>query len=107
MLGGRTEVSVVTLGEQGCVCATRDGSFSIPAFDVDVVDTTGAGDVFHGAFSFGLLRGWPLETIARFASAVAAIKCTQLGGRQGIPTLDEAVSFLSAHGFRLPSGCRM
>lgn len=94
MLKGRTRASIVTLGDRGCACATPDESFCIPAFRVEVVDTTGAGDVFHGAFSYGLLQGWPIKQITVFASAVAALKCTKLGGRARIPTLKETMKFL-------------
>ncbi|MBM4080993.1 MAG: sugar kinase, partial [Planctomycetes bacterium] len=66
------------------------------AFDVDVVDTTGCGDVYHGAFIFGLLRKWDLRRTAQFASAVAALKCRELGGRAGIPTLPEVQRFLGS-----------
>ena len=94
LVEGRRRISVVTMGEQGCVYVTDDGTFHQPAFEVEVVDTTGAGDVFHGAFSFGLSKGWQFAEIIRFASAVAAIKCTKLGGRAGIPTLEQALAFL-------------
>ena len=94
MLGGRRRISAVTLGDKGCVCVTEEGAFHQPAFEVDVVDTTGAGDVFHGAFSFGLAKGWPYKEIIEFASAVAAMKCTKLGGRTGIPTFPQALDFL-------------
>lgn len=89
-----SSVTVVTLGEAGSLTLAGGRSFHTPAFPVDVVDTTGAGDVYHGAFIFGLLQKWGLKMIAGFASAVAALSCTRLGGRQGIPTLDEAKSFL-------------
>ncbi len=92
--GYGSSVTVVTLGEEGSLTLASGRSFHTPAFPVDVVDTTGAGDVYHGAFIFGLLREWKLEKTAEFASAVAAMSCTGLGGRQGIPTLDEAISFL-------------
>lgn len=69
--------------------------FHIPAFQCGVVDTTGAGDVFHGAYLVGLLQGWNLREIARFATAVSAIKCSRLGGRAGIPTFDEVISYLA------------
>lgn len=92
--GYGSTVTVVTLGEAGSLTRTGGRSFHMPAFPVDVVDTTGAGDVYHGAFIFGLLREWKLEKTTEFASAVAAMSCTRLGGRQGIPTLDEAISFL-------------
>ena len=71
-----------------------DKFFKIPAFKVDVVDTTGAGDVFHGAFIYGLLQGWDIEYTAKFSSAVSAIKCTRLGGRAGIPNLATVERFL-------------
>jgi sulfofructose kinase len=69
--------------------------FHQPAFRVRVVDTTGCGDVFHGAFLYGVLRGWDLRRVARFASAVAALKCRKLGGRAGIPRLGEVEEFLA------------
>jgi sulfofructose kinase len=93
MLTGRTRISGVTAGEKGCFLTDGKTELEIPVFEVDVVDTTGAGDVFHGAFVFGLLQEWNLKETARFASAVAAIKCGKLGGRAGIPTLAEAQTF--------------
>jgi sulfofructose kinase len=95
---------VQTEGVQGSYTVTADRRFHTPAFEVEVLDTTGAGDVFHGAYLVGLLRGWPLEGVAHFASAVAALKCTHLGGRRGIPSLDETAAFLEARGLALPSG---
>ncbi|WP_176236392.1 carbohydrate kinase family protein [Candidatus Hakubella thermalkaliphila] len=77
---------------------TQQGAFWRPAYRVEVVDTTGAGDVFHGAFLHGLLRGWDLERVADFANAVAALKCTRLGGRGGIPTFSETMAFLRMKG---------
>ena len=80
----------------------QEDRFHTPAFEVDALDTTGAGDVFHGAFIVGLLQGWDLRTTALFSSAVSAVKCTQLGGRSGIPTLDRALAFLHTRGFDIP-----
>ncbi|MGQ9586103.1 MAG: carbohydrate kinase family protein [Anaerolineae bacterium] len=85
---------VTTLGERGCFVATCKECFHMPGFAVKVVDTTGAGDAFHGAFLYGLLQGWSLAHIARFANAVGALTCRRLGGRTSIPTLDEAEGFL-------------
>jgi len=65
---------------------------------VDVVDTTGAGDTFHGAFAYGVARGWDTERCGEFAAAVAAIKCTMPGGRTGLPTLQKALEFLRSRG---------
>ncbi|MEM2618346.1 MAG: PfkB family carbohydrate kinase [Candidatus Hadarchaeales archaeon] len=84
----------ITMGERGCYCSTPDESFYQPAFKVKVVDTTGCGDVFHGAFLYGVINNWNPRKIARFASAAAALKCRKLGGRAGIPTLSEVESFL-------------
>ena len=92
-LGGR--VPMITLGDQGCIWLEDGEVHRCPAFAVDVVDTTGCGDVFHGAFTFGLARGWDVARNARFASAVAALKCRALGGRTGIPTVDEVAAFLA------------
>jgi sulfofructose kinase len=67
-----------------------------PAFAVDVVDTTGCGDVFHGAYAVGLLDGYSLGERVRFAAAAAALKATRLGGRPGIPTRAQVESHLRA-----------
>ncbi|MDO8684047.1 MAG: PfkB family carbohydrate kinase [Armatimonadota bacterium] len=101
MLRGRTRINAVTSGEEGCACTDGEDEFHIPAFEVNVVDTTGAGDVFHGAFIYGLLQKWGLRQIAEFASAVAAIKCAKLGGRAGIPTLPEALAFIEKRNKRV------
>lgn len=91
----KRRIAGVTWGDKGSWFATSDGAeFHVPASKVDVVDTNGAGDVFHGAFAFGLNQGWDAERCARFASAVAALKCTKLGGRAGIPTRSEAEALL-------------
>lgn len=86
---------VITSGNRGCLGATPDGHFyQQEAFEVDVMDTTGAGDVFHGGFIYGLVQGWGMPEVLKFASAVAAIKCTRLGGRRGIPELGEVEEFI-------------
>ena len=71
-----------------------------PGFPVPVVDTNGAGDVFHGACAIGELRGWPFAWTLLFANAVAAMKCRALGGRRGIPRLPEVAEFLDDRGCR-------
>jgi sugar/nucleoside kinase (ribokinase family) len=89
---------VITRGGKGLVYLT-DGEFRrMPAFAVKVVDTTGAGDTFHGAFCYGLVEGWPLERNLVFASATAAMQCRRLGGRAGIPTRGEVTQFLAERG---------
>ena len=91
-------VAIVTLGERGAWGADRFHLHKIPAFSVPVADTTGAGDVFHGAFIFGLLQKWDLKKTLIFSSAVAALKCTQVGGRKGIPSYSETINFLKNKG---------
>jgi sugar/nucleoside kinase (ribokinase family) len=88
----------VTLGGQGVIGLVEGRVVRAPAFSVPVVDTNGAGDVFHGAVAFGELRDWPFEWILVFANAVAAMKCRALGGRRGIPRLPDVRDFLVTHG---------
>jgi len=75
----------VTLGERGCVGLVDGEMHEIPSYKVPVMDTTGAGDDFHGAYAAILLEGLPHVECARHASAVSAIKCTFVGGRTGLP----------------------
>ena len=85
----------ITLGVRGSIFLDGGRILRSPAFDVAVRDTTGAGDIFHGAFIYGVLEGWVLGRIVRFASATAAMKCRELGARTGIPRLEEVESFLT------------
>jgi len=87
-------IVVSTCGTGSTVCLGREEIFRQPVFKVNSVDTTGAGDVFHGAFLYGLVKGWDLQRIVKFSSATAAIKCTKLGGLRGIPSLEEVNRFL-------------
>jgi sulfofructose kinase len=79
------EVLGMTLGERGSVLMSGDRLLRCPAFAVDAVDSTGAGDVFHAGFTYAWLEGTPLEACLDFANAAAALKCTALGGRTAIP----------------------
>jgi sulfofructose kinase len=94
-------IFVQTEADSGCYTVTREECFHSPAFEVDVIDTTGAGDVFHGAYLVGLLHGWDLERVARFSNAAAAMNCTVLGGRSGIPRYPEVLDFLRKRGIEL------
>ena len=84
-------IVVQTEGANGSYTVTRDERFHVPAFKVPVIDTTGAGDVFHGAYIVGMTHGWALRQVAQFATAVSAIKCTGLGGRGPIPSFDQVI----------------
>jgi len=68
-----------------------------PAFKVTTIDSTGAGDVYHGALLYGFLQGFTLEQMARFAAAAAARKCGHVGGKAGIPDLQQIKQFLQDH----------
>jgi sulfofructose kinase len=87
----------VTLGRQGYLWHDSDGGGRMPGFAVDVVDTTGAGDAFHGAYTLALVEGQSAAQCARFACAAAAMKCTRLGSRTGLPRRGELNEFLAAH----------
>jgi sulfofructose kinase len=91
------QIVVITDGVRGSWVLKRGGEiFHQPAYLLPrVVDTTGCGDSYHGAFLFGLLRGMELAQTAAFASAVAALNSQQLGGRRGLPTLRQVKAFLS------------
>lgn len=88
-------VCVITCGEEGCWYSEKGTPAQhIPAFNVSVEDTTGCGDVFHGAYAAALARGSDIRTAVIVASASAAIKATQPGGRSGIPTLPDVETFI-------------
>ena len=88
-------IVVFTFGEKGCLGIDEAGNyFELPAFSVETWDTTGCGDVFHGAFAAGLTKGMTVKEAATLASATAAIKSTRVGGRAGIPNLETVERFL-------------
>ena len=81
--------AVVTVGPGGSYGFDGRIWHHQPAWRVKVVDTTGAGDVYHGAYMYGLLKRWDMPACMGFASATAALKCGQIGGRSGIPNLTQ------------------
>ena len=87
-------VVAVTRGEAG-VSFIADGELrQLDAFAVDAVDTTAAGDVFHGAYAFAIGGGLAVTEAMLFASAAAALKCTRAGGRAAIPSIDDCLAFM-------------
>lgn len=96
LLNAGPELVVITEGTNGCwVFAKNDRDFHQPAFRIkDVLDTTGAGDVFHGAFLHGIIANLDLNKTAQFASAAAAMSTRYLGGRAGIPSYHEVEAFI-------------
>ena len=86
----------VTLGADGFLWRDGDRERRVAAPSVKAVDTLGAGDVWHGAFTLALAEGMDIDEAARFANAAAALKCTRFGGRSGAPRRDEVVAALAA-----------
>jgi sugar/nucleoside kinase (ribokinase family) len=87
---------VMTRGDQGAVALGGDAFHVAPAFDVEAVDVTGAGDVFRAGFIYGLLQKWPVPDVLRFANAGAAICCTRLGAMPSVPSLAEVRQLLDS-----------
>jgi 5-dehydro-2-deoxygluconokinase len=88
------ELAVVKLGAEGVVAATADELVVVPALDVEVLNGLGAGDAFGGALCHGLLSGWELEHVLRFANAAGAFVATRLGCADEMPTEDEVEELL-------------
>jgi sugar/nucleoside kinase (ribokinase family) len=91
-----TPLVCVTLGDEGSLALCGGRELRTPAFSVDCVDSTGAGDAFRGGFAAGVLRyaGGDLEDVLRYANAVAALNCRRLGARGGMPTAEEVDELL-------------
>lgn len=93
-------VAAMTLGSWGALARCHGRFFYAPAYVVDCVDTTGAGDVFHGAFCYAVLQGMAIGEALEFSNAMAALNCTALGARGGIATLSEIRQFMARPGRR-------
>jgi sulfofructose kinase len=92
-------LTAATLGEEGVLAWDGTQFHYATAFRVQPVDTTGAGDIFHAGFIYGLLQGWPLQRQLDFACAAAALNCTAVGARGGIQSA-EIIERLMATGDR-------
>jgi len=96
-----SRLAAATLGEEGVLAWDGKHFHRSPAYAVSVVDTTGAGDIFHAGFIHGLLQDWPLDRQLDFACAAAALNCMSVGARGGIQTI-ETIEKLMATGVRHP-----
>jgi sugar/nucleoside kinase (ribokinase family) len=85
----------ITMGADGCLIASRKQKVRVPAFKVDVVDTTGAGDAFMGGLSYALLQGWDQQRVGIFANACAALCCTKVGAR-AMSKRDDVLAFIKS-----------
>jgi len=96
LLDGGVDNVALKMGADGCLVMTSDGkSLLVPAFEVEVVDATGAGDAFAAGFIAGVWQGWPIEQSARLANAVGALCVTGIGATGGVRSLAETLSFIS------------
>ena len=80
---------VVTLEDKGCLYKNNGEVKIMPSIKVKAVDTTAAGDIFHGAFTYGIAKGFDFEKTLKIANMAGAISVTRIGGRNSIPTEDE------------------
>lgn len=90
----------VKLGEAGAYVDSPDWRGPVPAYAVDVVDTTGAGDAYCGGFLAGVLAGWEMERVARFANAVGALCVTSVGGTTGVRSTEATLQFMEGAAVR-------
>lgn len=97
----RPEVVVITQGKKGGIIFDGNNITAYPAFPADVVDSNGAGDVFHGAFAAGVIKGFDYLKCCYFASAVSAIKCTKVGARESVPDYETVKKYLKENGYEL------
>lgn len=88
------KIVVIKMGARGSVLITKENIIYEPAYEVDEVDPTGAGDVFDGAFIVGLLNGWNLRKCLEFANAAGAIKVTNFGPMEGPKDMNEVIQFM-------------
>ena len=96
MRGATLRAALITRGAEGCRVVTETESVNVPAFSVDVVDPTGAGDAFVAGVAWGMAQRWPWPDVGRFANAVGALACCSLGAQASLPTLDEVEKLLAA-----------
>ncbi|HVB85512.1 MAG TPA: PfkB family carbohydrate kinase [Candidatus Dormibacteraeota bacterium] len=97
----KCRLTVATLGSAGVIAWDGKQFLQCPAFQIKAVDTTGAGDIFHGAFLYGLVQGWRIDEILEFSCAAAALNCQAMGARGGIASVKK-IEALRRSGSRHP-----
>lgn len=98
----QSRLAAATLGTDGVLGWDGQKFHYSPAYQVTAIDSTGAGDIFHAAFVYGLLQGWPMQRVLNFACAAAALNCTGAGARGRIGTLQEIETLMDG-GNRYPA----
>lgn len=89
MRGANLRAALVTLGAEGCHVVTESERKRVPAYQVEVVDPTGAGDAFVAGMAWGMAQRWEWDEVARFANAVGALSCCSLGAQTSLPSLED------------------
>ncbi|HID08184.1 MAG TPA: sugar kinase, partial [Armatimonadetes bacterium] len=97
LLHRNIEIIALKLGERGCRICTAEGTVDVPAYSVDAVDPTGAGDCFDAAVVVGIIEGLPLQEIGRLANACGALATTRRGPMEGAFRRDEVERFMSSN----------
>lgn len=95
------EVVVVTQGKKGGLLFKGEEIIYYPIYPAKVVDSNGSGDVFHGAFAAGIVKGFDFLKCCHFSSAVSAIKCTGVGARESVPDFETTKNYLKENGYEL------
>ena len=95
------EVVVVTQGKNGGLLFDGEKLIRYPIYPAAVLASNGSGDVFHGAFAAGILKGFDYKKCCHFSSATSALKCTGVGARESAPDLKRLKAFLKENGYEL------
>jgi sugar/nucleoside kinase (ribokinase family) len=96
MRGENLRAALITRGGEGCRVVTEMQSLNIPAFSVEVVDPTGAGDAFVAGVAWGMAQRWPWPEVGRFANAVGALACCSLGAQASLPSLEDVEALMAS-----------
>ena len=94
-------VVVITQGKRGGIHYDGTTLTAYPIYPAEVVDSNGSGDVFHGAFAAGLMRGFDTQRCCHFSSAVSALKCTGIGARESVPDFETVRTYMKENGYEL------
>ncbi len=95
------EFVVITMGKDGGILYDGKSITQYPVYTVEVLDSNGSGDVFHGAFAAGIVKGFDSLKCCYFSSAVSALKCMGIGARESVPNFDTVKNFLKENGYEL------
>lgn len=95
------QVVVITQGKRGGILYDGETVTAYPIYPAKVVDSNGSGDVFHGAFAAGVVKGFDFLKCCHFSSAVSGLKCTGVGARESVPTFETTKQYMKENGYEL------